>query len=378
MIKNIFVPKLGRIQENFERLNFLKQQFNRITKSKESLKFVKLAIPPSFFTQTPEQVKVSRIRYKQILTKDLFEKITKQTIDYCAVNFLNNSVINFNTEIQFFLLKAVIKELLRLETSKELDTDLRNLQGHYVESVEGSIKILLVSLLPIPLKMKLWFLPKKRKFLHQADKILDSIYKLSKSSQDNYVQDLVKLGLNKDDIKNDISTILINSVTLSHSINILFLILAKYPQFQQKFLEDKTYAALCYRESLRMYPPIGIISVEFSKKSSCPFHNIKEKISIDLFKAQNDPKYWKDPFDFNPERHLDQKESFNKAYYPFGLGERECIGKAFSFHVTIELLRNLFKLYKIELVNKDRILLHRVGPFFQLHDNALPVKIMYK
>ncbi len=137
---------------------------------------------------------------------------------------------------------------------------------------------------------------------------------------------------------------------------------------------------MCYIESLRIFPTIGFISMDVRKKSTCPFSLLKKKItiSVDLFKAQTNKKYWNNPFDFDPNRYSTEKNKLKEAFYPFGLGERECIGKAFSFDVTISLLQELLKTFNIEILDKENVKLQRLGPFFLLLNNTLLTKIEYK
>lgn len=52
-------------------------------------------------------------------------------------------------------------------------------------------------------------------------------------------------------------------------------------------------------------------------------------IAIPVYALHNDPKYWKDPDDFKPERFANKEDATAKSkgiYLPFGDGPRMCIG----------------------------------------------------
>lgn len=53
-------------------------------------------------------------------------------------------------------------------------------------------------------------------------------------------------------------------------------------------------------------------------------------ILISVLALNHDPKFWKDPYVFNPDRFNDEnradKNQVNQPFYPFGDGPRNCIG----------------------------------------------------
>jgi cytochrome P450 family 6 len=56
-----------------------------------------------------------------------------------------------------------------------------------------------------------------------------------------------------------------------------------------------------------------------------------EKIVIPTYSIHHDPKYYPDPFKFDPERFSEEEKSKrpNGTYLPFGNGPRLCLGNSF-------------------------------------------------
>lgn len=59
------------------------------------------------------------------------------------------------------------------------------------------------------------------------------------------------------------------------------------------------------------------------------------------------PKYWKDPHQFNPERFL--KPYHKGAFIPFGVGTRACLGRKFSEVESVCMLVHLLRNYSVHL-----------------------------
>jgi len=304
-MKNIFNSDFKIIHDDFDLLNSSKNEYTEIVKSTRSLKFLKLTIPPSLFTQDSKKIENLRSRYKSLLSKELYQKISinaflniKREID------VNGNLVDIHKLIQISLIKYGVEEILKVKLTSELEEKLKTSMGMYLSSITDSKKLLLLSVLPIPHFVKLFFLKKKKSFLVEADKVLNLIYDLHYQNNNNVIVDLKNTNVSKEEIKVYLSTILLNLVTLSNSISILLFLLSQSSKNITQFVEDKNYAILCYIESLRIFPTIGFISMDVRKKSTCPFSLLKKKItiSVDLFKAQTNKKYWNNPFDFTIEK----------------------------------------------------------------------------
>jgi cytochrome P450 len=88
------------------------------------------------------------------------------------------------------------------------------------------------------------------------------------------------------------------------------------------------------QESMRLYPPAWIsdrISLQEDRFNSYTYP-AGTIVVLFYFGMHRNPKYWTDPEKFVPDRFLkaNLEKVKQKAYYPFGLGPRLCIGNNFA------------------------------------------------
>jgi cytochrome P450/NADPH-cytochrome P450 reductase len=102
-------------------------------------------------------------------------------------------------------------------------------------------------------------------------------------------------------------------------------------------------------ETLRLYPPAPIIGRDCVKENSMvEGYTVKEKdvVIIDIYALHRDPKLWKDPTRWNPQRWEEGRASVcEDAFVPFAAGQRACIGKYFAIReaqVFLSLLLHKF------------------------------------
>ncbi len=102
------------------------------------------------------------------------------------------------------------------------------------------------------------------------------------------------------------------------------------------------YTRQVIEEVLRLYPPVFITSRQAVKEDEICGYRIPAgaMISVSPYAMQRDPRYWENPLVFDPERFTPEKSAGRPrfAYFPFGGGPRQCIGKDFAlFEATIVL-----------------------------------------
>lgn len=113
------------------------------------------------------------------------------------------------------------------------------------------------------------------------------------------------------------------------------------------------FLKLCILESLRLYPPIwfiGRISAQDVIIKNYLFPK-DSHILVGPYVTHRNPRTWKSPESFNPERFRDMTTQSIFAipgYMPFLLGPRSCIGHHFAFEELTQSLLLILKQFEIK------------------------------
>ena len=80
-------------------------------------------------------------------------------------------------------------------------------------------------------------------------------------------------------------------------------------------------------------------------------------ISISPYVTHRDPTLWENPEDFDPERFAPERSAgrAHYAYFPFGGGPRQCIGKGFALMESTLVLALLAQRYELHPVPGRRV-----------------------
>ncbi|OEW97522.1 cytochrome [Campylobacter jejuni] len=154
--------------------------------------------------------------------------------------------------------------------------------------------------------------------------------------------------------------------TTASSLTWTLYLLSLYPKEQEKAYEEITqvlqggaieishlrqfkYLTNIFKESLRLYPPVGFFAREAKKDTQVRDKLIKKGSGVVIapWLIHRHEEFWTNPHGFNPSRF--EREYKKDAYLPFGVGERICIGQGFAMQEAILILANILKTYKLEL-----------------------------
>lgn len=102
------------------------------------------------------------------------------------------------------------------------------------------------------------------------------------------------------------------------------------------------YTRMVIEETLRLYPPVFITNRQAVQEDAICGCRIPAGalISVSPYALQRDPRFWHEPEVFDPERFNPQVKSERPrfAYFPFGGGPRQCIGKDFALYEAAVVL----------------------------------------
>ena len=118
-------------------------------------------------------------------------------------------------------------------------------------------------------------------------------------------------------------------------------------------LSRLSYTAAVIAESMRLFPPVYVIGREAITDVELGGYRVKRGYTVLMSQWVNhrDPKYFPEPEQFHPERWADglARRLPKFAYYPFGGGQRMCVGNAFALMEATIILAAVGQQYRFTL-----------------------------
>ncbi|MFA5593574.1 MAG: cytochrome P450 [Micavibrio sp.] len=112
-----------------------------------------------------------------------------------------------------------------------------------------------------------------------------------------------------------------------------------------------------FRESLRLYPPVGFMPREPVQDSMLRDRSIKKGsvLSVSPWLIHRHRAQWAEPDLFDPDRWDDetQQESIRCSYLPFGKGPRICVGQGFAQQEALLIIATIVSAYNLEPAQKN-------------------------
>ncbi|CAB3256126.1 unnamed protein product [Arctia plantaginis] len=117
-------------------------------------------------------------------------------------------------------------------------------------------------------------------------------------------------------------------------------------------IAEMDYLDRVLSESLRMYPPLGLLSRKCMRDTVLPVGNVPVKkgvkVYFPVYDFHYDPKYHPNPEVFDPDRFLKEEEINDLTYLPFGRGNRICIGARYARLQVLSGLMHFLRHYTVK------------------------------
>ncbi|XP_026748482.2 cytochrome P450 6k1-like [Galleria mellonella] len=123
-------------------------------------------------------------------------------------------------------------------------------------------------------------------------------------------------------------------------------------------VKEMTYLEMAFKESMRIFPPLGYVSRRCSKNYTFEDlgFTIDEGINvmIPIQGLHMDPKYWDNPEEYRPERfHPDNEHK--DIYLPFGNGPRNCVGSRLGLMQAMTGLAAVLSKFTVKPAPESRL-----------------------
>ncbi|MDP9343077.1 MAG: cytochrome P450 [Actinomycetota bacterium] len=282
-------------------------------------------------------------------------------------------------ELMGLTLEIVVKTLFDADVSREAETEV----GSAVEVAVGCLNEVLTSFLffvppgvPIPTNLRL------KRAVKRLDAVLYRIIEEHRASgidRGDLLSTLLR-ARDEDDgshmtdrqVRDEAMTLfLAGHETTSIALTWAWYLLSQHPEAEARLHEELDdvlggraptvadvpnlqYAGHVVTETLRLYPPapaLGREAVEGCEVAGYPVRKGTDVI-VSQWVIQRDPRWFDDPEAFRPERWEDDlaRRIPRFAYFPFGGGQRTCIGSSFATMEATLLLATMAQRFRFRLV----------------------------
>lgn len=224
-------------------------------------------------------------------------------------------------------LLVIARLLFGEQAGAETDASLQHAMEQFADSMAKRFRSM-----PLP-----DWLPTAR---HRAERaaidVLDRAIssRLDDPPRDGLVAELLATGLAHAQIRDQIATLYFaGHETTAKWLTWTLWLIARDAELGERLREDPDDSLLdrVLRESLRLYPPTWLFDRGAVTELELGGHSIPAGATLYLspWVSHRDPRFFDAPDQFRPERFVDGFEASlpRGAYYPFGFGPRNCVGR---------------------------------------------------
>jgi len=113
-------------------------------------------------------------------------------------------------------------------------------------------------------------------------------------------------------------------------------------------VENLPYIRQIIDETLRLYPPAGVISRTAQSNDTLCGREVRpgDTVMVPIYALGRHQQLWDQPDVFDPDRFKDRKAIDRYAYLPFGDGPRICIGASFAQQEAVIILATLLSRFR--------------------------------
>jgi cytochrome P450 len=161
-----------------------------------------------------------------------------------------------------------------------------------------------------------------------------------------------------------------------------FYLLSHYPEVEAKLhaelaqvlngrtptlddLNNLPYTRMVLDDALRLYSPVTVMARDAAREDVVDGYTIPKgaMVTVVPYATHRHPEFWEKPLEFYPEHFTEDRVAQRPryAYFPFGAGQRICIGNHFAQMEAALILAEVAQRVKLRLVQPEEIGVKFIG-----------------
>lgn len=297
-------------------------------------------------------------KYDEVLTTILLQETSKLMV---------NQTISIQKLTQSVLLPCIIKIIFGDKDSQGLD-DLRvSIEAMYRDCASLSLIAIKLSQLPLVRDSRWGKFTKHmnqiktiiRQLIHQQDYIHDqsslmyhiAIAQLCPYKHEELIDEILALILfGHDTASATLAWCFFHVYQNKDALQAILQEVANHtPDLDKRIIYPAIYA--CISESMRLKPVVVHLSRMATKSRYLGTFRIakNQRVLPSSYLAHHNDQVFENPHQYCPSRFLDGKE-YSYSYFPFGIGNRICIGKILALRQMQLIMAHILKRFKLTLV----------------------------
>ena len=178
--------------------------------------------------------------------------------------------------------------------------------------------------------------------------------------------------LSADQLRDEVLTIFLAGYeTTANALSWTWYLLATNPEIQERMHEEVAavlgsregtledypqlkYTQMVFAEGMRLYPPAWAMGRMSTEPVQMGPYRLPAGTHwfFSQYVLQRDERFYPDPLRFDPLRHTDEEKAKRGKfeYFPFGGGQRQCIGEGFAWLEGVLLLATLCQRWRFEWI----------------------------
>jgi len=303
-------------------------------------------------------------------------------LDHWAAIVDRDRTINLNTAMMRLTLRIIFRALFSMNIGTEANQVLHSFT-RLNEDIAQRFRAVFVPPPGIPT-------PRNRKFKRERDNLDRVVYEIihRRRADGNSHDDLLETLLSARDessgqrmtdrqIRDEVMTLMLaGHETTANLLTWTCYLLTRHPSVVKKLrtelrtvlggheptaddLSELQYTKQVLQESMRLYPPVWIISRQAKNEDTIAGYPIPAGSTVTMctYTIHRHPEFWEHPDAFRPERFDPGRSEHQspEAYFPFGAGPRFCIGNNLAIMEGQMILACIYQRYGLRLVPGHRV-----------------------